>query len=34
MTPSGSIPDDGDDLVARTLQELQLGRAQGRESHG
>jgi uncharacterized protein YidB (DUF937 family) len=30
MTPSGSIPDDGDDLVARTLRELQ----QGRESHG
>ena len=22
MTPTGSIPDDGDDLVARTLQEL------------
>ena len=30
MTPSGAIPDDGDDLVARTLRELQMGR----ESHG
>jgi uncharacterized protein YidB (DUF937 family) len=29
MTPSGSLP-DGDDLVARTLRELQMGR----ESHG
>ena len=26
MTPSGAIPDDGDDLVARTLRELQMGR--------
>jgi len=29
MTPAGTVPDDGDDLVARTLRELQ-----GRESHG
>ena len=25
MTPSGSLPPDGDDLVARTLQELMRG---------
>jgi uncharacterized protein YidB (DUF937 family) len=30
MTPSGAIPGDGDDLVERTLRELQMGR----ESHG
>ena len=30
MTPTGSIPSDSDDLVARTLRELQMGR----ESHG
>jgi len=29
MTPSGAIPDDGDDLVARTLRELQQGRESG-----